>query len=50
MSMKNSKDNIGNRAHNIPACNTVPQTTPPLHTPPSSQYEQIMELGELSQE
>jgi hypothetical protein len=33
MSMKNSKDTIGNRTHDRPVCNAVPQTTAPPHTP-----------------
>jgi hypothetical protein len=31
--MKNSKDPIGNRTHNLPACSAVPQPTAPPHTP-----------------
>jgi hypothetical protein len=31
--MKNSRDTIGNRTSNLPACSTVPQPTAPLRTP-----------------
>jgi hypothetical protein len=30
MLMKNSKDTIGNRSHDLSACSAVPQTTAPL--------------------
>jgi hypothetical protein len=33
MSMKNSKDTIGNRTRDLPACSAVPQPTAPLHAP-----------------
>jgi hypothetical protein len=33
MSVKNSSDNIGNRARDLPACSAVPQPTAPPRTP-----------------
>jgi hypothetical protein len=34
MSMKNSSYTIGNRIHDLPSCNAVPQPTAPSLTPP----------------
>ena len=31
--MKNSNDSIGNRTHDLPACNAVPQPTAPPRAP-----------------
>jgi len=33
MPMENSNDTIGNRTHELPACNAVPQPTAPLRAP-----------------
>jgi hypothetical protein len=35
MSMKNTKDTIGNRTRDLPTCNAVPQPTAPPRTPRS---------------
>jgi len=39
MSMKNSKDNIGNQTRDLPACRAVPQPTAPLRVPQSLNKE-----------
>jgi hypothetical protein len=36
MPMGNSKDIIGNRTHDLPACSAGPQPTPPLRAPSNS--------------
>jgi len=44
MSMKNSKDTIGNRIREIPACSAVPQPTPPPRTPTHNTEESQLDI------
>jgi hypothetical protein len=45
MSMKNSKDTIGNQTRDLPTCSAVPQPTAPPRAP--NQIEQVINFNDI---